>query len=198
MTKHVPRLIVVLVLAVSAGACGDDSGAKSGSGASGTSGGNAGSGAGSKPTAAEAAAGMCGMMSTGMDSCTGIEEFTQCSFDMCGLQDCVDGECKEFYGCIQSAADPCAPMGCTATDACTKCQLDAGLCSAGKCMGLLKCSTGAAGGMTKAGGACDQLDACCKTQAEGVKDICAASAGGARSAGGDSICEMVKAALCTQ
>jgi hypothetical protein len=190
-------LIVVLALAVSVGACGDDSGAKSGSGAGGTSGGgNAGSGAGSKITAEQAATGMCDMMGTGMDSCTGGEEYDACVLSKCGVQDCFDGECKGVLDCYKAADVPCEAK-CPPSAECQTCITANVSCLVSECYSMLKCSgapTG--GGMTKDGGACDQLDACCETQPEGVQMTCTLAAGVARAAAGDTGCESAKMAFC--
>ena len=197
MTKHVLRLIVVLALAVSAGACGDDSGAASGSGAGGTSGGGkAGSGAGSKPTAAQAASGMCDMMSTGMDSCTGVEEYTACYQDKCGIDKCLEGACKDLLTCTEKAADPCK-ADCMPSAECQTCITATASCALNECFSLLMCGGATAGGgMTKDGGACDQLDACCEKQPEGAQMTCMLAASGSRAAGGDAICESAKTAFC--
>jgi hypothetical protein len=191
MTKHVRILMVVVGLAMPLIACGDDSGGKSKQSGDG----GAGNGGSSKVTPEDALAGKCDMMGSGTNDCTGVEEYTACVEDMCKPQDCTATVCKDYLDCVKGADDPCKPSGCTPSGDCQSCLMDVATCSLNKCFSLLKCK-GSTGGETKAGGACDQLDTCCKTQPMEVQSLCMTAASAARAAGGDKICEQSKAAFC--
>lgn len=189
--------MVAVILVVTAGACGDDSDAAGSSGGAGTSGGNAGSGAGAKLTAEQAAAGMCEMMGAGMDSCTGVEEYSACYQDKCGIDKCLEGACKDLLTCAEMAEDPCE-ANCMPSAECQTCITATASCALNECFSLLMCGGATGGGMTEKGGACDQLEACCDGQPDGAKMICMQAAIGARAAGGDAICESAKAGFCMQ
>ena len=111
-------------------------------------------------TADDALAGAC-TMTSGTDTstatqCTGLTEYTSCVRSMCGLDGCLQGDCKDFEACTVSAADPCN-NDCTPSATCTTCLGTIGSCAVDLCFDKLACGT------RVTGGACDQLEACCAT-----------------------------------
>lgn len=216
MAKRAWTLVLALGLCLSTQACGDDddsedgdssndsgsggSGARSGSGGSGRAGsgsGRAGSGSGTSGSGSvdEDIARCMAQQGGGggggaMPNCEGIDEYSECVQDMCSAQDCMDEGCADYFGCVEDAADPCRPTGCTPSSACTMCLTDTSTCALDNCLDLLQC------GETAAGGACDQLDDCCAEQQDSMRMICEQAAQGARTAGGDMLCMTVMGAFC--
>jgi hypothetical protein len=183
----------------SGGKAGSGTGA-TGSGSSGSGSGSSGSGSsgsgssGNNVSAAEAVIGACTMMSamgTSASQCKGIADFEKCAETTCGLQECLNNECKDYLSCVQKASDACN-SNCMASSACTNCEASKGSCLSSMCFSKLMCGT------TAKGGSCDQLDTCCGKQTNAqLKSACTMGASAARAAGGDSLCMTLLSTLCT-
>jgi hypothetical protein len=158
------------------------------------SGGGGSSSGGGNVTPEQALAGACPMMmgsgSGEAPECTGIDEYTACVQDMCGLNDCLDGDCSDLLGCYQDADDPCM-ADCTPSDECMTCLTELGSCALNNCFDLVMCGT------IEEGGACDQLSECCAglDANDPMKFGCDAAAM-LSTAGGDQACMSALEAFC--
>jgi hypothetical protein len=172
------------------GGCGDDDSGRENSGGAGRSSGNAGSGSG-RLSALEAITGACDMMEA-MDmtaTCEGVDQYTQCTLEWCGLQECLDTACQDYVECVDAAADPC-DNSCTQSSECSDCFANQEDCIGTNCLRLVMC------GETMSGGACDLLDDCCQAQPDQMRTLCMQAAAGARAAGGDAVCMEAMSAFC--
>ncbi|MDD9939219.1 MAG: hypothetical protein OXT09_36870 [Myxococcales bacterium] len=133
----------------------------------------------------------CDTMMQGMDmtECSGLDEYTACTMEMCEINTCFEGVCADLIECAQDAADAC-DSGCTPTAECSECLTETGLCAFENCFDLLDC------GGSEAGGACDQLDECCASLDDTTKGICEQAASAA-SAAGDAGCSPVLMSFCS-
>jgi hypothetical protein len=147
-----------------------------------------GGGGGNKDlTPEQALAGGCDMTGGEGTECTGIEEYTACANDQCGMDDCLSGPCAAYLTCVTNADDACTAVDgeCTPTSECNTCLQDAGLCTVNmKCTDLISC------GEKVEGGPCDRVDACCLSLDSFQKMACDLQASPVKT-GGDETCQQL-------
>lgn len=174
----------VLALTLATGCPSDEEDGEGGAGEGG--GGSGGGGGGEKVSPEAAAGGACEMMGGGGEaqSCTGIDEYTECANTKCGLDDCLSGECADYLDCLSNASDACEAVdsgACTSPSECNTCLQNAGLCAFNMgCIDLIQC------GERVEGGACDRVDACCASLDSLQAMACNLQASAVKSAGDDA------------
>jgi hypothetical protein len=105
--------------------------------------------------------GACIVWSGAVDfnKCSDLNAWIKCARDKCALDACLD-TCKEHMDCVTASTDRCpANTACPWNDACMKCMFETLSCNASeRCTNLYTCAA------PSAGGPCEKLDACCKSQ----------------------------------
>jgi hypothetical protein len=129
--------------------------------------------------------GVCRLKSLnpGGTDCTGLQDLIGCAREHCGLEACVE-TCDEYVQCVLPADDQCrAADTCVNSQPCLDCIASNLVCLSAQCTDLISC------GSTASGGACDQLETCCKAQPDPT--ACLGFTGAARMFSGDGFCQML-------